>query len=136
MWQLKTALKLIKLITLMLVALMSLGCATKLKSIKSGAQIYATNKQGYLLLNVDTNIDIYKIRITGRKNFELTKEDLRVGSNYMLLPMAPGDYRLWRVILETQGGRRFVNLTESLWHFTVRPNSIGYIGHMEIETST
>ncbi len=125
----------IKLMTLMLVALMSLGCATKLKSIQSGAQIYAKNKQGYLLLNVDTNIDIYKIRIYGRKNFELTKEDLRVGSNYMLLPMAPGDYRLSRIIIETHQGRGYVNLTESLWQFTVRPNSIGYIGHMEIETS-
>ena len=132
MWQFKTALM---PMVLMSVALLSVGCATKLKSVTNGAQINPAKNEGYLLLNVATNTDIYKIRISGRKHFELTKEDLRVGSNYMLLPMAPGDYRLSRDIIETYKGRGYVNLDESLWQFTVRPGSIGYIGHMEVETS-
>ena len=128
----------LKSILLALFALTLLNaCATRVKSIKSGAQTNLKSAEGYLLLAVDTTMGLEKIYIKGRKSVALGREDLMVGSNYILLAMPAGRYYFDRIVLfSIFNTSAYVDLEPDMWRFKVTQNKINYIGHLELGKSS
>ncbi len=111
------------------------GCATKVTSIKKDADVNIKVGEGYLLMAVDTNLNLQKIKISGRKSIELTNKDLRIGSNYILINLPAGNYSFERVVFRSARGRTWSNLTEGMWDFKVSQGAISYVGHVKVKTS-
>lgn len=113
-----------------LVALFISGCSFKAENIKTDGELELTPGRGYLLLGVDTDISLNKLVIVGEQNIFLTYEDLQRGSNYLLVQLDEGDYKISRVHLNY---RYYFSLHSAGFDFTVTPGVINYVGDMWVE---
>ncbi len=87
-------------------------------------------KVGYLLIGVETSLDLQNILLTGTKRIQFTKEDLKAGSNYILVDVPAGKYQ----ISDVKFGRYICfELTDGYWDIDVKPNKINYIGNLQVE---
>lgn len=107
------------------------GCASTVSSIKEDKDINLDVDAGYLLLGVDTNQGLQSIDIDGPKDIRLTSADLRSGTQYILINLAAGDYRIEEIKLNQYW---YIELEEGHWDFTIRPGGISYVGHVEVQT--
>jgi len=92
----------------------------------------ASLSDGYLLIGVETNRDLKNIFISGTRAIKLSHEDLRFGTNYILINLAAGDYLIDSVALNSYQKLRLAD--EENWRFEVKPNTISYIGHLELQS--
>lgn len=116
------------LFALLLTLVMLSACSTKLKTIKDDAPVNIKMNEGYLMVGLDTNANLNKIRIAGRKSVTFTRQDLRVGSNFILTTVPAGEYHFKRIVFQ-QGYR---NLDEVALKFTIEPGKINYVGNIEL----
>lgn len=70
------------------------SCTSHVSSIKKDVDIPLAQKEGYLMLGVDTNYDLQWVKLWGKKNVLLTKDDLKSGSNFILVNIPEGSYRI------------------------------------------
>ncbi|MFB0981898.1 MAG: hypothetical protein QMC62_13410 [Alteromonadaceae bacterium] len=117
---------------IIVIMLLLQGCANKVTSIKQDQDKELTNDKGYLLLGIQTNLDLKSIRIDGPENIELSSKDIKEGSSYFLLDLAAGQYTLDQVKLNSYWRRELTD--EDYWQFDVMPGTINYVGHLELET--
>ncbi|WP_416305765.1 hypothetical protein [Neptunicella sp. SCSIO 80796] len=108
------------------------ACATKVSSISKDAIRKLDAEEGYLLIAIDTDVDLKEIEIWGRKNIALTSNDLQAGSNYILIPLPAGDYSIHNIRLNRI--YKFADFEPDLWSFKVKKNVISYVGHLNMET--
>jgi hypothetical protein len=114
------------------------SCATTVSSIKNDALVVnETNSSsslnsGYLLIGVETNRDLKNIFISGMQTIKLSHEDLRFGTNYILINLAAGNYLVDSVALNSYQKLRLGD--EENWHFKIKANTISYIGHLELQS--
>ena len=112
------------------------SCATSVSSIKNDAlSVNETNSKvsrGYLLIGVETNRDLKNIFISGMQAIKLSHEDLRFGTNYILINLAAGNYLIDSVALNSYQKLRLAD--EENWRFDIKPNTISYIGHLELQS--
>ncbi|MCY7296501.1 hypothetical protein [Alteromonas sp. a30] len=106
--------------------LMLLGCGATKNTLSKDKDILASNHDGYLLMSVDTQTDLSSIRVFGRTTFTLSKDDLRKGSNYILLALPAGDYRFTKITI----GRSYYMLRDEIWDFSIKPQVISYVGDL------
>ncbi len=106
------------------------GCATRVISLKEDKDIHLQEDEGYLLLAVDTSIDLNKIFITGEKNIMLTEQDLEAGTNYILINLPAGNYEFEKINLNSYWR---LTLKQDIWDFQVKSNAISYIGHFKFK---
>lgn len=109
--------------------LLLLGCGATKNTISTDKDILASNKDGYLLMAVDTSLDLSTIRVFGRTSFTLSKDDLRKGTNYILLALPAGDYRFTKITI----GRTYFMLDDEIWDFSIKPQVISYVGDFSFE---
>jgi hypothetical protein len=108
-----------------------------MKSIDVDKDLELTSQEGYLLMSVETVRDLKKIIISGKKKIELTTNDLKEGSNYILLPLPAGKYKIEKVFTKNKIYFEFdEHLEEGIWRFNVAPNVISYIGNLEAVVSS
>lgn len=115
-------------------ALLLTSCATQVTSIKSDQDKQLTENYGYLLLGVQTNSDLKELFINGPKNIKLTSQDIKRGTNYLLVDLEAGDYSLEKIKLDNYW-RLDIDDTEN-WTFKISPDTISYVGHMEIKRAS
>ena len=120
-------------IALLSVLLLS-SCATSVSSIKSDAtnveNAKSLNDRGYLLIGVETNRSLKNIFIIGEENIKLSHEDLRMGTNYILIDLAAGDYLISNIALNDY--QKLLLDDKDNWRFEIKPKTISYIGHLEL----
>lgn len=118
------------LVVITLVLLSS--CAKKVTSInKDQDNILAQNK-GYLLLGIQTNLDLKSIGISGQENIKLSSRNIKEGTNYFLLDLEAGNYTIDEVKLNNYWRRELSD--EELWQFEITSGKINYVGHLEVVT--
>lgn len=105
------------------------SCVSQVTTMKIDEGVNLDDKSGYLLVAVDTNYPLDNIVISGKKLIRLTNENLKQGSNYILTPLPAGKYKVSRVFLN-----QFFNLklNKGMWDFEIAPNTISYVGHLEV----
>ncbi|WP_144391747.1 hypothetical protein [Pleionea sediminis] len=121
----------------LLVIILSLlsACVSNVRSIKYDSDLKLETTEGYLLLAVETNVDLKSIHILGAKNIKLNRSDLLKGSNYILVDMPAGDYRIDKITMSSWLGYQYVKLDEEYWSFTIQPGVISYAGHVNVKSS-
>jgi len=117
---------------IMFIIVLLQGCASKVTSIKQDQDKELTNDKGYLLLGIQTNLNLKSIRIDGPQNIELSSKDIKEGSSYFLLDLAVGQYTLDQLKLNRYWRRELAD--EEHWQFDVMPGKINYVGHLEVTT--
>lgn len=113
-------------------AAMLTSCATKITKLEVDADKPLDEQSGYILLSVDTKIDLKSISMAGPKSLQITQDDLSAGSRFMLVEVPAGVYDFTEVRYISY---IHVTLTEGAWHFRVEPGKINYIGNLTIKAS-
>jgi len=108
------------------------ACASTVTSITKDQNKELKENTGYLLLGIQTNLDLKSIRINGPQNIELSSSDIKEGSNYFLIDLSAGQYTLDQLKLSRYWRRELTD--EENWHFNVIPGKISYVGHLEVNT--
>ena len=119
---------LVKLSSLMVLALVLISCSTTKTSLKQDVDNTLKLDEGYLLIGINTTQDLEYINIDGETNLRFTKEDLRQGSSYILTTAPTGKYYLKTI---GTGNRYRVRLKQESWSFEVKPGQISYIGDLD-----
>lgn len=117
----------LRALLLLIAAMLTSGCITEVSSIRTGDQASLQQGEGFLLLEVDTTHNIASIMIIGPKSILLTRADLRAGSNYILLNLPAGKYRIERVAFND---RYYFDMNDDLWRFAVEGGAISYVGNL------
>ena len=109
------------------------SCAQQVTSISTDVDVKMEEGDGYLLIGVDTNRILREIYISGEKSLLLSSQDLKKGTNYILINVPAGEYQLERVRFSR---RTRVELSSSdyHWKFNVAPGVVSYVGHLDVET--
>jgi hypothetical protein len=104
-------------------------------SLKDDAEVINENdtERGYLLIGVETNTNLKTISIDGPRDIALSHEDLREGTNFILVPLMAGTYDV--ADIEMDYLFKFDIDDKEKWQFSIRPQTISYVGHLEIKTS-
>lgn len=122
----KLALKLcqIGLLTLLV------SCSTTKTSLKQDIDRNLEQDEGYLLIGINSNVDLEHIKLNGETSLKFGKEDLQKGSSYILTTVPSGKYSLKQV-----GTHRYfyIRLKQENWSFEVKPGRISYIGDLEVQ---
>lgn len=119
-----------RLLVLCFSALFLASCATTVTSVKDDKFIKLEQGKGFLLLGIESNRDLKTIFIDGQQSIKLTHKDIRRGTNYLLVDLEAGEYAIERIALDKFWNLNFEN--EENWTFTVKPNQINYVGHLEV----
>ncbi|WP_333608980.1 hypothetical protein [Arsukibacterium sp.] len=116
-----------------LLILLLAGCAKSVTGIKQDIVQPIADNHGYLLISVDTNYNLQSINLEGQRRLSLTTKDLQRGTNYILLNVPAGNYRLSKV---TFNNMLHFRLTDSYWDFSVGAGRISYVGNFNIKANT
>ncbi|MDN3651315.1 hypothetical protein QWY77_00760 [Thalassotalea ponticola] len=108
------------------------SCATKVSSFKEDQDRHLEHKEGYLLFAVDTTYSLNELHLTGTKYIKLTADDLRAGSNYILVSLPEGQYSIDKIKFNRY--LQIKDFEDGLWDFTVNEGMITYVGHLQIYT--
>ncbi len=109
------------------------ACASKVTNLKTDADRELSEEQGYVLLGIDTNRDLYQIILDGPSRVRLTAEDLAEGDSYILADLEAREYEIDKLYIDVNRFYRFDD--EDNFKFTVKPGSISYVGHLETVTT-
>lgn len=106
------------------------GCIAPAKPIVDGQHNNLGIDQGFLLVAIDTNFSLDKIKIKGAKYLFLSRENLHPGSNYILFKAPAGEYRFDSIYLNSIYA---YELEEDYWSFRINPEVISYVGHLSVD---
>lgn len=106
------------------------SCATKVTSIKQDQDRTLGAERGYVLLGIQTNRDLRTILIDGPQKISLSSADIKKGTNYLLVDLDSGTYRIRSISFGNAMNSILKN--KDYWSFEVAPNQISYVGHLEI----
>ena len=107
------------------------SCSNTIEHTRQDKDVSLDANSGYLLMAVDLNRGVEAIEIDGPKDFELTKDDLQKQTNFFLIPLPQGNYKIERVRLNRYWRLDF---DEDIWEFQVRPGVISYVGHLNLRS--
>ena len=121
-----------KALTLSLILIILSGCTSKLRSIKSDQDTHLDGGEGYLLMAINTNRTLERLFVTGSQNFSLSNNDVRAGTNYILINLPAGKYEFsraefWSLYID-------IPSIEHDWTFEIESDSISYVGDLELES--
>lgn len=104
------------------------GCATQITSIVDGKTTISKD-HGFLLLNIESNIDLKEIFLYGTEFISLTGKDIQAGSNYILVDLKAGEYTFTKIRLDNNW---YINLEEEHWTVDINKGQVNYVGHLEL----
>lgn len=121
-----------KISTLLFVIFLLSGCLlTKVSSINEDTGNHLKEKEGYVLLTFDTNINLNSVTINGPKRIQVTSENLTSGRNYLLLTLPVGQYELQDIVLDNFG-TKLSDFPNSQWSFDIKESVVNYVGDIHI----
>jgi hypothetical protein len=119
-----------KSVVLVILISLLIACSSMVSSIKDDQDKVLESNVGYLLLGIETNQDIKSIHITGPTNIIIGHQDLKTGTNFVFTDLPVGKYTIERIKLSRYWSVNFKD--EALWEFELSPQSINYVGHLEL----
>ncbi len=126
---------LLRALPLFVLYLLMSSCTTQLTSIAPGDELTLEPDQGALVLAIDTNVSLQELQLLGKQTLVFSEEDLKRGTNYLVVPVPAGTYHFGPVYLE----KSFLRISiqphrqhQDLWAFEIQPGVINYVGHLEI----
>ncbi len=119
----------LKFLLLFLFLIFLCSCATNIKRIQADEDRILSQEEGYLLIGIDTQVDLHRIRIDGPQNIFLTKNDLKSGGHYILVNLPAGEYSIDQIFSYRNIKFRF---DKDNWRFSVKPQMISYVGDLEV----
>lgn len=111
-------------------ALVLVACSQKVNSIKSTNPGELAKNNGYLLLSVDSVVNLEQLNVTGTTSIHIGAEDLAKGKHYILVDLPAGDYQITSAKLNHWW---LIKLSDGFWNFSVRPGQISYIGELQLK---
>jgi hypothetical protein len=117
-------------ILILLWAALLIACSQQVKSIKATDPVQLATNNGYLLLSVDSVINLEQLNVSGTKSFHLGADDLTKGKHYILVDLPAGDYQITSIKFNHW---LRLQLQDGLWNFNVRPGQISYIGELQLK---
>lgn len=124
---------LFKLVAIFSIFLLLNACASKVTNLKKDTDMKLSEEQGYVLLGIDTNRDLYQILLDGPTRIRLTAEDLAEGDSYILADLEAGEYSLDRLYIDKYRFYRFDE--DDNFKFVVKSGRVSYVGHLETVTT-
>lgn len=118
-----------KSILLSFVLIFLCACASQVSTIKQDRDLNLESNRGYILLGIETAHNLKSITIAGPEDIRLSHQDLRQGTNYLLVDLREGDYSIEKIQLD---GYWRIELEEEKWQVQIRPGQINYVGHLEL----
>lgn len=106
------------------------ACSQQVNTIKATKESSLTDNDGYLLLSVDSELDLEQLNISGQKSFHLGAADLTAGKHYILLALPAGDYQIESAKLSNWWS---IRLKAGYWNFSVKSGQISYIGELQLK---
>jgi len=101
--------------------------------IKNDKAATLEEDRGYLLLEVNTDVQLKKVELRGAENVNLTQADLKAGSNYILIELEAGEYYVNKVSFDTGYYNMYLKTNEDFFYFNVKPQTISYIGTLSVK---
>lgn len=120
-------------ILIALTCLLVSSCTSTVETITVDQDTISNRGDGYLLIGIETNRNLRSIELGGSNSVKLSHQNLRAGSNFILIDLPAGDYIVEKIDLN-RWYRLFINDEEN-WTFTIKPQTISYVGHLEIANS-
>lgn len=111
-------------------ALVLVACSQKVNSINSTNPGELAKNNGYLLLSVDSVVNLEQLNVTGTTSIHIGAEDLAKGKHYILVDLPAGDYQITSAKLNHWW---LIKLSDGFWNFSVRPGQISYIGELQLK---
>lgn len=113
--------------------LLACSCTSKITTLENDRDTLANQDDAYIFMAVETNFPLDKLQVSGAKNFYLSEENLEYGSNYVLLPVPAGKYKITKI---NQSSYIYYSLKDrnQYWTFDIKPGTINYIGHLINQT--
>lgn len=107
------------------------SCTAKLQSLKTDKDVHLDDGEGYLLMEINTEISLSRLYVSGPTRFSLSYRDLRKGSNYVLINLPAGEYEFIRAEMKDY----YINISDDNldWTFEIKPDAISYVGALQIE---
>lgn len=118
---------------IILLCLFITSCASTVNEVLDGNQVLPP-KHGYVLLPVFSNTDIYQIRISGEKYFQLDENNLNSPRKYLLIQLPAGDYSYSEIRLNKY--TIMSDFEDGIWDFTIKPGVINYVGHLLVHNNS
>lgn len=118
-----------RLATLTITLLLLNGCASLLIPVKDGDKL--SNGHGYILLGMETNRPLYRVRIAGMQSGYLDSSDLPYGSYHLLIELPAGKYRMDRVYPQKH---IYYQLESADWSFEITEGEINYVGDLHMRS--
>jgi hypothetical protein len=115
---------------LLLSTALLMACSQKMTPIKATDTVQLAENNGYLLLSVDSVINLNQLNVTGAKSFHLGSEDLPKGKVYILVDLPAGEYKITSVKFNYW---LQLELKDGFWNFNVQPGQISYIGELQLK---
>lgn len=119
--------------SILLLILVLASCATNVKTIKKDIDKTLDSDTGYLLIGVETNRDLKSISLFGPKHINLSSNDLRQGSNFILVDLPAGTYVINNISLNNIWKLEMIE--EDYWEIELLPGKVNYVGHINISST-
>jgi hypothetical protein len=123
------SMKSLRISLIILLITITTSCVHSVKPIETDTDVQLEVDYGYLLIGVETNLDLKSLSIFGAKNIKLTRANLRKGTNYFLLEMPVGQYNIEKI--ELNSWLKTI-LEGEHYGFEVKSGAINYVGHFKI----
>jgi len=124
---------LMKKISLLLSAFFLISCGSNLQRFSNEQTIQPETNMGVVVFAARTNIALSKITISGTTSATLDTELFSKEHDFVVTTLPAGEYEYSKVYLFYN--YRYLKLggsDELDWTFTVKPNAINYVGHLDI----
>ncbi|HAT43449.1 MAG TPA: hypothetical protein DCS87_17205 [Rheinheimera sp.] len=121
--------KLMKVGLLLSCLVLLTSCVNNLKKLTVDEDRQLRDNIGYLLLSVETTSDLQMISINGPIMLSISQQDLKTGTNYLLVDVPEGEYDFTQVMYGYGNG---ATLKDGAWRFRVVAGKINYIGNLTV----
>jgi hypothetical protein len=113
------------------------GCGASLSRIKDSQVLIPENQMGVVVMAYDNVFNDTTVDIRGHTSASIEAQKFEQDNNYFVTTLPAGEYYYTRVYIYKRA--IYVDLLEGdkkdRWKFTVKPNQINYIGHLDMKLS-
>ena len=113
------------------------GCSSiPIKTLKQDQDVLNNaEKQGYIVLGVNSDFSISSIVIEGESDFVIDSSIPSEGRSYFIAPVPKGKYKISRISLSRI--RYFdLDFEEFSFSFSIEPNKINYVGELSLRNAS
>lgn len=101
------------------------------RSLNAQQKSELNKEEGFLLISVDSELQVRNFEITGKKDFRIHNLSNFQGSSYFIAAVPAGQYRIKNIHFGVLNSYMF-DEEDGLWSFKVKSGVVSYVGEMKI----